>query len=53
MGVLENSFKQVIADSYTRMKGNGEASVDILFENWQLASVSLLEVYLYELQHDE
>lgn len=53
MGVLENYFKPIIAHYYTRMKGNGEASVDILWENWELASVLLLELYLYELQYEE
>lgn len=49
MGIFENYFKQIIADYYTRVKGNREASVDILLENWELASVLLLEVYLCEL----
>lgn len=53
MGVPENYFKQIIADYCTGMRGNGEASVDILLENWELASVLLLEVYLCELQYEE
>lgn len=32
-GDFENYFKQIIADYYTRVKGNREASVDILLEN--------------------
>lgn len=53
MGILENYFKQIIADYYRGVEGNGEASVDILLENWELASVLSLEVCLWELQWEE
>lgn len=46
MGIPENYWKQTIADYYSRVEGNGEASVDILLGNWELASGFLPEVCL-------